>query len=235
MQSKEEARQQYAERQAEKYERLAKYSLDGENKRKYAARKEQWEIQAYKPILRGESSVVEMNPNKKIKVTKVTSYAENVYISDDTSIKPRTLHSIVKNTEEALERLNIASQPKIMIVSPDELPTAYGKYDAMGNIVYYIPQIADKEIIDNVGKIEFHEMCHAKQAEKFRKKYGEITSENYWEYINYSCEKAKKVIDAAGINEYNVNELSDYAIRMYRQGRYDEVEAEYLADSLRRK
>lgn len=48
MQSKEEARQQYAERQAEKYERLAKYSLDGENQRKYTARKEQWEIQANK-------------------------------------------------------------------------------------------------------------------------------------------------------------------------------------------
>lgn len=48
LQSKEEARQQYTERQAEKYERLAKYSLDGENKRKYAARKEEWEIQSNK-------------------------------------------------------------------------------------------------------------------------------------------------------------------------------------------
>lgn len=38
---------------------------------------------------------------------------------------------------------------------------------------------------------------------------------------------AKNEIDRLGINKYNVDEISDYAFRMYRQGRYDEVEAEY--------
>ena len=37
-----EQKQQYAARQAEKYERLAKYSLDEENKRRYLAKEKQW-------------------------------------------------------------------------------------------------------------------------------------------------------------------------------------------------
>ena len=37
-----ETRQQYADRQAEKYERLEKYSLDSENKKQYAAKVDEW-------------------------------------------------------------------------------------------------------------------------------------------------------------------------------------------------
>lgn len=39
---------QYAERQQEKYERLAEYSLDPENKRKYEARQNEWQSEADK-------------------------------------------------------------------------------------------------------------------------------------------------------------------------------------------
>lgn len=42
IQAKQEARQQYAERQAEKYERLAKYSLDEENREKYVVKANDW-------------------------------------------------------------------------------------------------------------------------------------------------------------------------------------------------
>lgn len=47
-QSKEESRQQYAGRQAEKFERLEKYSLDPENKEKYATRSRTWNKAAEK-------------------------------------------------------------------------------------------------------------------------------------------------------------------------------------------
>lgn len=43
-----EQKQQYAKRQAEKYERLEKHSLDEENKKKYSARSEEWEQMALK-------------------------------------------------------------------------------------------------------------------------------------------------------------------------------------------
>lgn len=45
LQNKQEARRQYAKRQEEKYERLAEYSLDPENKEEYARRAEEWKKQ----------------------------------------------------------------------------------------------------------------------------------------------------------------------------------------------
>ena len=108
------------------------------------------------------------------------------------------------------------------------MPTAYGKYDAIQNTVFYIPQIADSKIVKEQGNIEFHEMWHMKQAENFRNKNGKITKENYVEYLQSSCRTAKKAIDRAGITKYNVGEISDYAKKMYNRTRYDEVEAEYM-------
>lgn len=35
-------------------------------------------------------------------------------------------------------------------------------------------------------------------------------------------------------NEYNVGEISDYAKKMYKYSRYDEVEAEYIASTSRK-
>ena len=75
------------------------------------------------------------------------------------------------------------------------MPTAYGKYDAIQNTVFYIPQIADKKIVENQGDIEYHEMWHMKQAENFRSQKGKITKENHREYIHSACKDAKKVID----------------------------------------
>ena len=43
-----EARQQYAERQEEKFGRLAKYSLDPENKKRYEVRRQQWKNVRFK-------------------------------------------------------------------------------------------------------------------------------------------------------------------------------------------
>ena len=42
LQAKQEARQQYAQRQKEKYDRLARYSLDPENKRNYSLKAGEW-------------------------------------------------------------------------------------------------------------------------------------------------------------------------------------------------
>lgn len=40
---KQDQKQQYAGRMVEQFDRLSKYSLDPDNKKVYAARKEQWE------------------------------------------------------------------------------------------------------------------------------------------------------------------------------------------------
>lgn len=201
-----------------------------ESQKRYADRREERKQQAYRPVSRGESTFVEIKPNQKISIQKVEGYSDKVYISDSASIKPRALHMINRHTQRALEQWGIPLErkPKIVIVSPDEMPTAYGKYDAITNTVYYIPQIVDEKIVEKLGDVEYHEMWHMRQAENFRKKHGEIIRENYGKYIEYSCQKAKNVIDQAEINRYNVGEISDYAKQMYNRQRYDEVEAEYM-------
>lgn len=235
LQAKREARQQYAEHQVEKYDRLAEYSLDPENKNAYAVKRNEWKDQAYRPVARGEASTTFIK-QQKINIKRVESYSE-IYISDQTNIKPRALHTLNQRTEQALKEweVSLERKPKIIIVSPDEMPTAYGKYDAIQNVVFYIPQITDSKVIKDQGNIEFHEMWHMKQAENFRKRYGEITRENYGKYIENACKEAKKTIDRAGITEYNVSNISSYADQMFWIDRYDEVEAEYMVKHRRGK
>ena len=236
LQNQQEARQQYAERQVEKYGRLAEYSLDKENQKEYQIKAEEWKDQAYRPVTRGEASTIFIKQQQKINIKRVESYSE-IYISNQTNIKPRALHTLNQRTEQALKEweVSLERRPKIIIVSPDEMPTAYGKYDAIQNVVFYIPQIADSKVIKDQGNVEFHEMWHMKQAENFRKRYGEITRENYGKYIENSCKEAKKTIDRAGITEYNVSDISSYADQMFWIDRYDEVEAEYMVKHRRGK
>lgn len=235
-QNQQEARRQYAERQVEKYGRLAEYSLDEENQKEYQIKAEEWKDQAYRPVTRGEASTIFIKQQQKINIKRVESYSE-IYISNQTNIKPRALHTLNQRTEQALKEweVSLERRPKIIIVSPDEMPTAYGKYDAIQNVVFYIPQIADSKVIKDQGNVEFHEMWHMKQAENFRKRYGEITRENYGKYIENACKEAKKTIDRAGITEYNVSDISSYADQMFWIDRYDEVEAEYMVKHRRGK
>lgn len=85
------------------------------------------DMQDYKAVIRGGYSIVDIQRNKTISIRKITSYSDEVYISDKVNIKPRALHSIKSNTDKALKEWKIQSErkPKIIIVSPDELPAAY--------------------------------------------------------------------------------------------------------------
>lgn len=230
----EEQKQKYTQRQAERFDRLEKYSLDDDNKKMYAARKEQWEKQVdskqeYKPVNRGESKIVEVKNNRNINISEVEDYKGDVYISDKANIKPRALHEIYNNTMKAMELWGISKnrRPEIRIVSYEELE-AYGKYNAVDNVVYYIPEVVSEDIVGGKAITEYHEMWHMKQAEKFRSKGWNITKENYGKYIRELNKECKKTIDVLGINEYNVGKISDYAEKMLDYGRYDEVEAEYM-------
>ena len=227
-------KQKYAQRQAERFDRLEKYSLDDDNKKIYAARREQWEKQVdskqeYKPVNRGESKIVEVKNNTNINISEVEDYKGEVYISDKANIKPRALHEIYNNTMKAMELWGISKnrRPEIRIVSYEELE-AYGKYNAVDNVVYYIPEVVSEDIVGGKAITEYHEMWHMKQAEKFRSKGWNITKENYGKYIRELNKECKKTIDVLGINEYNVGKISDYAEKMLDYGRYDEVEAEYM-------
>lgn len=72
----EENRENYAQRQAEKYGRLAQYSLDPENRRRYQARAEEWGAQRA-----GDSSDADITSNA------IEKEKEDAIIGSNTSVK----------------------------------------------------------------------------------------------------------------------------------------------------
>lgn len=198
--------------------------------------------QEYRKVERGEPSTFTMlrrGTEQSITARQVSTYNTPVYISDQAQMKPKELHAINKNTENALKQwgVNLDSKPKIVVVGDDELFGALGLYDPCENVVYYAQSIARKEVQEAAGGegvVEYHEMWHMKQAEDFRKAGWTITRENRGDYLSELCGKCKNHIDKLGIAENNVGEISDYAEKMYLRGRFDEVEAEYNAMKQRR-
>lgn len=190
--------------------------------------------QMYRPVKRSGSDIdFKYSEDVKIKAQRVTTYGDEVYVSDNTKIKPMTLHRIKTHNDEILKEYGIDKKPKIVIFNINEYSGAYGKYNAVDNTVYYCSDILSKELKKDVDTVR-HELWHMNQAEEYRAKFGEITDENHLDYIAYTCGVAKKYIDKMGINEYNVGEISDYAKKMYKYSRYDEVEAEYIASTSRK-
>ena len=127
-------------------------------------------------------------------------------------------------------------KPAIVVLAEDELNNALGLYDPCTNTVYYNQSLSDSEIqayAGGKGAVERHEMWHMKQTEDFRKAGWTITTENRGKYLKELCEKAKKNLDAAGITQDNINGISEYAHRMYFDGRYDEAEYNALRGRMR--
>lgn len=185
--------------------------------------------QMYRPVKRSGSDIdFKYSEDVKIKAQRVTTYGDEVYVSDNTKIKPMTLHRIKTHNDEILKEYGIDKKPKIVIFDINEYSGAYGKYNAVDNTVYYCSDILSKELKKDVDTVR-HELWHMNQAEEYRAKFGEITDENHLDYIAYTCGVAKKYIDKMDINEYNVGEISKYAERMYGATRFDEVEAEFIA------
>lgn len=186
--------------------------------------------QLYRPVTRGASAEFNIRSDQKIAVRRVESYDDEVYISDKAAIKPKALHEIKQTTDAALKEWGVRTKPKLVVVDESEMKTAFGKYDPVEDTVYYISRVRDSEIMEMAGgadSIEYHEMWHMKQADDFRAKGWKITTENRGEYIRELCAKCKKNLDKLGITEDNVGEISKYAKQKFREGRYDEVEAEY--------
>lgn len=193
--------------------------------------------QSYRPVTRGKAAEFNIRSDQKIPVKRVDTYADEVYISDKATIKPKALHEIKQTTDAALKEWGISSKPKIIVVDESEMKTAFGKYDPVENTVYYTSRIRDEKIMEmsgGTGAIEYHEMWHAKQADNFRQKGWVITVENRGKYIRDLCEQCEKNLDKLGITEDNVGEISKYARQKFREGRYDEVEAEYYTAKRRR-
>ena len=193
--------------------------------------------QLYRPVTRGASAEFNIRSDQKIAVRRVESYDDEVYISDKAAIKPKALHEIKMNNDKACKEWEISGKPKIVIVDSSEISNALGKYDPVENAVYYISKVDEDDIAETVGgkgSVEYHEMWHMRQAEDFRLSGWKITAKNRGEYIKALCQKCKKKIEKLGVTYDNVGDISKYAVHQFEQGRYDEVEAEFMINRRRK-
>ena len=203
---------------------------------KAAAPKNVFAAQEYRKVQRGSPEDFTLHRRGidfTIPSKRIDTFATPVYISDKAQIKPRALHEINRNTEEALRQwgVELIKKPTIVIVSDEELSGAFGLYDACSNVVYYAEGLADpavQEAAGGPGFVEHHEMWHMKQADDFRQAGWIITRENRSEYIASLCKKCKRNLDRLGVTRDNVKEISDYVEKMYLRTRFDEFEAEYM-------
>lgn len=93
-------------------------------------------VQEYRKVQRGNSEDFALRRrgiDLAIPSKRIVTYVSPVYVSDKAQIKPKALHEINQNTEEALRQWGVAliDKPTIVIVSDEELNGAFGLWCTM--------------------------------------------------------------------------------------------------------
>lgn len=233
---------------------MSKYSLDEDNKRTYGARAEQWrdkadsfsntdEAQYYKPVTETKEIERFIRKDKEITLHKTTS-ANDIYLSESVKIKRKAFHKFDMNISEVYKLLgetDSINKPKIYIISPDEMTSnAVASYQPVQNVLNINSVLFNT---DNLAELQkdfacpeseistiLHELIHWQDADKYKRKFGEITDFNA--YINYLNKKFAPKLEKLQKKGYNIGEISNYAIKQYKSGRYDETYTEYRTKKL---
>ena len=157
-----EEKQQYAQRQAERFDRRAEYSLDKDNKRIVQTRADEWHDRAnileekakqfslktdeqkyYRPVFEEDIS---KTFERKIEGETITidthnanTLCDNVYISDKVKLKRKELHNFdmqVRKAFDMLGEVETSGKPEICIVTPEEMRVnAIASYMPMQNVL----------------------------------------------------------------------------------------------------
>lgn len=157
-----EEKQQYAQRQAERFDRRAEYSLDEDNKRIAQTRADEWHDRAntleekvkqfslktdeqkyYRPVFKEDiSKTFERKIEGKtitIDTRKANTLCDNVYISDKVKLKRKELHNFdmqVRKAFDMLGEVKTSGKPEICIVTPEEMRVnAIASYMLMQNVL----------------------------------------------------------------------------------------------------
>lgn len=157
-----EEKQQYAERQAQRFDRRAEYSLDEDNKRIAQTRADEWHDRAdmleekakqfslktdeqkyYRPVFKEDiSKTFERKIEGKtitIDTRKANTLCDNVYISDKVKLKRKELHDFdmqVRKAFDMLGEVETSGKPDICIISPEEMRVnAIASYMPMQNVL----------------------------------------------------------------------------------------------------
>lgn len=157
-----EEKQQYAQRQAERFDRRAEYSLDGDNKRIAQTRADEWHDRAntleekakrfslktdeqkyYRPVFKEDISKTFERKIEGETITidtrKANALCDNVYISDKVKLKRKELHDFdmqVRKAFDMLGEVETSGKPDICIISPEEMRVnAIASYMPMQNVL----------------------------------------------------------------------------------------------------
>lgn len=157
-----EERQQYAQRQAERFDRRAEYSLDEDNKRIAQTRADEWHDRAntleekakqfslktdeqkyYRPVFEEDISKTFERKIEGETITidthKANTLCDNVYISDKVKLKRKELHNFdmqVRKAFDMLGEVETSGKPEICIVTPEEMRVnAIASYMPMQNVL----------------------------------------------------------------------------------------------------
>lgn len=157
-----EEKQQYAQRQAERFDRRAEYSLDEDNKRIAQTRADEWHDRAntleektkqfslntneqkyYRPVFEEDISKTFERKIESETITidthKANTLCDNVYISDKVKLKRKELHDFdmqVRKAFDMLGEVETSGKPEICIVTPEEMRVnAIASYMPMQNVL----------------------------------------------------------------------------------------------------
>lgn len=157
-----EEKQQYAQRQAERFDRRAEYSLDEDNKRIAQTRADEWHDRAdmleekakqfslktdeqkyYRPVFKEDISKTFERKIEGETITidtrKANTLCDNVYISDKVKLKRKELHDFdmqVRKAFDMLGEVETSGKPDICIISPKEMRVnAIASYMPMQNVL----------------------------------------------------------------------------------------------------
>lgn len=157
-----EEKQQYAQRQAERFDRRAEYSLDKDNKRIAQTRADEWHDRAdmleekakqfslktdeqkyYRPVFKEDISKTFERKIEGETITidthKANTLCDNVYISDKVKLKRKEFHNFdmqVRKAFDMLGEVETSGKPEICIVTPEEMRVnAIASYMPMQNVL----------------------------------------------------------------------------------------------------
>jgi len=203
------------------------------------------ETQYYKPVEIDRNDIFPINRGEvNIMARKVTTANNDIYVSDNVKLKPKQLHNIDRNILEALKKLGVSENknlPKIFIINNTEMRTgALASYNPMKNILCLDPNTGILEKLLELQKdcacpnnrlsTFVHEFIHWKDAEEYRREFGEITDNS--KYKNWLNKKCKKKLDEIEKKGYNINDISRYAKKSNEKSKFDEIYTEYRVKQL---
>ena len=257
-----EEKQQYAQRQAERFDRRAEY-----NKRIAQPRADEWHDRAntleekakqfslntneqkyYRPVFEEDIS---KTFERKIEGETITidthkgnTLCDNVYISDKVKLKRKELHNFdmqVRKAFDMLGEVETSGKPEICIVTPEEMRVnAIASYMPMQNVLNvnsaYFSTSDLSGLQENLAcpQDRLSTILHELIHWQDAKNYrAKFGSINdYFEYCDYLNKIYAPKVEKLINNGYNIEDISEYAFECLKDKAMDEVYNEYRVSKL---